>query len=98
MLISGPSAQVRCCPSYAIVADATYLITGGLGGLGLGLAAWLIDQGAQHLILLSRGGAAAAVQASGLAELRTTGAEVLVAQADVADRDQLEECHRGHRR
>ncbi|MEZ4271522.1 MAG: SDR family NAD(P)-dependent oxidoreductase [Myxococcota bacterium] len=89
--LQDPSAQVRVpAQSYAIVADATYLITGGLGGLGLGLAAWLIDQGAQHLILLSRGGAATAVQASGLAELRTTGAEVLVAQADVADRDQLE--------
>ena len=38
--------------------DATYLITGGLGGLGLKLARWLVDRGAHHLVLLSRSGVA----------------------------------------
>jgi myxalamid-type polyketide synthase MxaB len=37
-----------------IRSDATYLITGGLGGLGLVTARWLIDQGATHLVLFSR--------------------------------------------
>jgi acyl transferase domain-containing protein/protein-L-isoaspartate O-methyltransferase len=34
--------------------DATYLITGGLGGLGLKIAAWMSSCGAGRLILLSR--------------------------------------------
>ncbi|MBZ0278737.1 MAG: methyltransferase, partial [Anaerolineae bacterium] len=34
----------------------SYLITGGLGGLGLNLARWLADHGAGHLILTSRRG------------------------------------------
>ncbi|WP_151483792.1 type I polyketide synthase [Streptomyces albicerus] len=35
-------------------ADATYLITGGLGGIGRELAHWLISQGARHLLLTGR--------------------------------------------
>lgn len=34
--------------------DATYLITGGLGGLGLTLSKWLSDKGATHLVLTGR--------------------------------------------
>ncbi|MFI4954894.1 MAG: SDR family NAD(P)-dependent oxidoreductase, partial [Gammaproteobacteria bacterium] len=34
--------------------DATYLITGGLGGIGLALTDWLIAHGAQHIALFGR--------------------------------------------
>ncbi len=34
--------------------DGTYLITGGLGGLGLKVAAWMAEQGAGRLVLVSR--------------------------------------------
>ncbi|HIK43329.1 MAG TPA: polyketide synthase dehydratase domain-containing protein, partial [Leptolyngbyaceae cyanobacterium M65_K2018_010] len=37
-----------------IRSDATYLITGGLGGLGLTVAQWLVEQGARHLVLTRR--------------------------------------------
>ena len=43
-------------PSTPLVgADASYLLTGGRGALGLAAAAWLVAQGARHLALLSRG-------------------------------------------
>lgn len=35
-------------------ADASYLVTGGLGDLGLQLAKWMVDQGARQILLLSR--------------------------------------------
>jgi acyl transferase domain-containing protein/acyl carrier protein len=35
-------------------ADATYLVTGGTGGLGLTVARWLADRGARHLVLAAR--------------------------------------------
>jgi len=38
----------------AIEKGQTYLLTGATGGLGLATAQWLIDQGADHLLLLSR--------------------------------------------
>lgn len=37
-----------------ILPDATYLVTGGLGGLGLIFAKWLIEQGAKNLVLTGR--------------------------------------------
>ncbi|MEV6120480.1 type I polyketide synthase [Streptomyces sp. NPDC052077] len=40
----------------ALRPDASYLITGGLGGLGLTLAAWLADRGARHILLTGRSG------------------------------------------
>ncbi len=35
-------------------ADGAYLVTGGLGALGLHAARWLIDHGARHLVLTGR--------------------------------------------
>src|SRR5207248_9209311 len=37
--------------------DGTYLITGGLGSLGLRVAQWIVEQGARHLVLTGRRGA-----------------------------------------
>ena len=34
--------------------DRSYLLIGGLGGLGLALATWLAQRGAKHLILSSK--------------------------------------------
>ena len=34
--------------------DRSYLITGGLGGFGLALAAWLVGKGAGRLVLSSK--------------------------------------------
>ncbi|KAI0110932.1 6-methylsalicylic acid synthase [Nemania sp. FL0031] len=36
--------------------DGTYLITGGLGALGLEVATWLVEKGARRVVLLSRRG------------------------------------------
>jgi NADPH:quinone reductase-like Zn-dependent oxidoreductase/acyl carrier protein len=73
-----------------ISADGTYLITGGVGGLGLTVAKWLVAQGARHLVLTSRGRGSAAAQ-DAIAALEQAGARVVVAPADVADRRQLAE-------
>ncbi|MEQ8971993.1 MAG: type I polyketide synthase [Coleofasciculus sp. C1-SOL-03] len=37
-------------------ANATYLITGGLGELGLKIAQWMVAQGVRHLLLIGRRG------------------------------------------
>ena len=77
-----PRAQI------SLRADATYLITGGLGGIGLKLSRWMVERGARHLVLCGRSGASASAREV-LSELEKLGAEVLVAQADVADREQM---------
>ena len=65
-------------------ADGTYLITGGLGGLGLSLAAHMAGRGARHLVLASRRGAPRPDEEAALRALRRTGVEVRTARCDVA--------------
>jgi short-subunit dehydrogenase/acyl carrier protein len=68
--------------------DATYLITGGLGALGLIMARFLVERGARHLVLVGRNGArdkAAVV----VAEFERRGVSVRVARTDVADESQM---------
>jgi 8-amino-7-oxononanoate synthase len=68
--------------------DASYLITGGLGALGLQVASWLCDRNAKHLILVGRSTpsptAAAAIQ-----QMQEAGIEVSVLQVDVSNLEEL---------
>jgi myxalamid-type polyketide synthase MxaB len=70
-------------------AEVTYLITGGLGGLGLQVARQIVQEGARHLLLVSRRGIVAESQRLLLAELAEAGAEVQVVQADIAEEESL---------
>ena len=67
----------------------TYLITGGLGGLGLYLAGWMVECGARHLVLMSRRTPGPEIEGQ-LQRLRAKGAEVSHVQADVTNRDDVE--------
>jgi acyl transferase domain-containing protein/NADPH:quinone reductase-like Zn-dependent oxidoreductase/acyl carrier protein len=71
-----------------IQASATYLITGGLGGLGLAIAQWLVQQGARHLLLLGRSSASPAALET-VRSLRARGATVAIVQADVSQQEQV---------
>ncbi|NES40468.1 type I polyketide synthase [Moorena sp. SIO2C4] len=64
--------------------DSTYLITGGMGGLGLLVARWMVDKGAKHLVLLGRRAPDDAANQK-LTELEMAGAQVVVEKADVSD-------------
>jgi thioester reductase-like protein len=68
----------------ALRSDGTYLITGGLGALGLKVAQWMVERGAKQLVLTGRRGASSETQET-ISQLKQTGAKVLVAQADVSD-------------
>jgi acyl transferase domain-containing protein/NADPH:quinone reductase-like Zn-dependent oxidoreductase/SAM-dependent methyltransferase/acyl carrier protein len=65
-------------------ADGTYLITGGLSGLGLCVARWLAQQGAGQLVLIGRRGITREAEPV-LAELRASGVAVLAEAMDVSD-------------
>ena len=64
--------------------DATYLITGGLGGLGLVVGHWLVEHGARSLVLAGRS-APSADAAAKVAELGRSGARVDVVSVDVSN-------------
>jgi microcystin synthetase protein McyG len=71
-------------------ATASYLVTGGLRGLGLRVAEWMVEHGARHLVLLGRSEPTASAMAV-LQRLSEAGAHVVTARGDVADRQRLEE-------
>nr|AIT55261.1 GulD [Pyxidicoccus fallax] len=67
-----------------IQGEGTYLITGGLGSLGLATARRLVQRGARSVALVSRRPPTAAQQAE-LARLEEAGARVVAVQGDLAD-------------
>jgi acyl transferase domain-containing protein/acyl-CoA synthetase (AMP-forming)/AMP-acid ligase II/acyl carrier protein len=69
----------------ALAPDATYLISGGLGGLGLTVAEWMISSGARHLVLASRG-KPDPLTAEKLRHLGQTGTRITLVQVDVSIR------------
>jgi NADPH:quinone reductase-like Zn-dependent oxidoreductase/thioesterase domain-containing protein/acyl carrier protein len=87
---SADKSQIRNPKSAisGIRSDGTYLITGGLGALGLQVAHWLAEHGAGAVALLSRRVPTPEVEQS-LAALRKAGSEVCVLSGDVADADSL---------
>ncbi len=69
--------------------DGTYLITGGLGGLGGQVARWLASRGAGRIALVSRRGAADPMSESLLADVKAAGSDASVHALDVGDAEQV---------
>ena len=81
-------AAVGLANSLPVRPDATYLVTGGLGGIGFALAGWLVDQGARHLLLLGRRNANDE-QRRLLQAFEARGAQIAVRSVNVGDADIL---------
>ena len=64
--------------------DKTYLVTGGLGGIGCAMAAWLAEQGAGTIVLNGRRAPDAGAEET-IRALRERGVTVRVELADVTD-------------
>lgn len=75
---------LETAPEYQFDQNATYLIAGGLGGLGRSAARWLASRGARHLILLSRSGARSEAALALIDELTAKGVQVKSPACDVA--------------
>jgi len=63
--------------------DASYLVTGGLGALGLRVALWLADAGARHIVLAGRQSPKSEAREI-IAQLTLRGVTVVTVAADVA--------------
>ncbi|MRG94790.1 type I polyketide synthase [Polyangium spumosum] len=87
-LVRGHVAAVDA-REHEFVADATYLVTGGLGGLGLSLAPWMVERGARHLVLVGRRAPTEDARER-IRAMESAGAEVRVEQVDVSRRSEVE--------
>ncbi|XXG96001.1 hypothetical protein Hte_002278 [Hypoxylon texense] len=76
--------QPRVAPTARLRGDASYLLVGGVGGLGRSIAHWLADHGGKNLIILSR--SAGNVDKTGrfVDELRRVGCRVMAISCNVS--------------
>ncbi|GAB1214119.1 hypothetical protein ATERTT37_003279 [Aspergillus terreus] len=91
VLSTEPEEQVKVLPRPAtpkLRSDASYLLVGGVGGLGRSLANWMVDHGARNLILLSRSAGKQDTSAF-VAQLREAGSRVAAISCDVSDKEDL---------
>ncbi|HEY8944596.1 MAG TPA: SDR family NAD(P)-dependent oxidoreductase, partial [Polyangiaceae bacterium] len=92
----------EAAPGLEFRADASYLVTGGFGGLGLLVARWMVQHGARRLILVGRNALPARSEWSSISpdsslgervravrELEALGASVHCAAIDIAEEAQL---------
>lgn len=76
-------------PLYQYDGDSTYVIAGGLGGLGRSIARWMADRGARHLLLLSRRGLSNPHARELDDDLKRRGVQVWAPSCDISNLNQL---------
>ncbi|HND45746.1 MAG TPA: SDR family NAD(P)-dependent oxidoreductase [Chitinophagales bacterium] len=74
---------------FTIDEKATYLLTGGLGGLGLQFTKMLVEQGAKNIILLGRKAPSSEIEST-LENYRNVGVNIITYQADVSNKRHLQ--------
>ncbi|KAI4288066.1 MAG: hypothetical protein L6R35_002669, partial [Caloplaca aegaea] len=78
-------------PAYFFHSNASYLIAGGLGGLGRSITQWMASRGARYFILLSRSGARSSEAKALHEELHSQGCRVETPACDIAHEQTLKE-------
>lgn len=76
-----PSVESR----FRLPIEATYVLAGGMGGVGRSLARFLVANGARNLVFLSRSGASSSHAKYLVEEMEDEGVKVAVFACDVAD-------------
>ena len=76
-------------PSYYFDPEATYLISGGLGGIGRSTVKWMVERRAKHFILLSRSTNRSATVSMFLEEMKRKGTVIAALPCDVSDEKSL---------
>ncbi|MCJ1393661.1 hypothetical protein MMC18_006537 [Xylographa bjoerkii] len=90
-----PNEVVKVIPritSHALLrADCSYLLVGGLGGLGRAIAIWMVAHGARNLIFASRSGLAKPSARTLVVELEKKGTKVAVFSCDISEVEQFDD-------
>jgi FlaA1/EpsC-like NDP-sugar epimerase len=71
--------------SYRFQADATYVLAGGLGGLGRCMTEWMVSLGARNFLMLSRSGAASSAAQEFVDEMAAKGVNIEAPLCDITD-------------
>ena len=74
--------------AFTVNADASYLVTGGLGVLGLHVAKWLVDRGARNIVLVARHDPSPKAQEA-IEALQKGGARIRVVRCDISRQEDV---------
>jgi NAD(P)-dependent dehydrogenase (short-subunit alcohol dehydrogenase family) len=90
IVVSIPAAahalnSIATRPQAMFRADRSYLLVGGLGGLGRSIATWMVEHGARHLIFLARSAQLSPDTRSFLSELKSYGCHVQLVAGTVSE-------------
>ncbi|GIZ46187.1 hypothetical protein CKM354_000932400 [Cercospora kikuchii] len=75
--------------TWTLDSEATYLLVGGLGGLGRAQAEYMVQHGARHLAFISRSGKAGKEASDLINRLVAAGVSAKTYACDVAEKDEL---------
>ncbi|KAH8759973.1 hypothetical protein F5883DRAFT_681694, partial [Diaporthe sp. PMI_573] len=74
-------------PKPSFRGDRSYLLVGGMGGLGRAIAMWMATHGARHIIFLSRSAGKGEDDAAFVDELQLMGCKAQIFAGDVSDKN-----------
>ncbi|KAI8287110.1 Highly reducing polyketide synthase [Colletotrichum sp. SAR11_57] len=80
----------RPTPTPAFKNDATYMLVGGMGGLGGSISRWMVSHGARDLAFVSRSAGAGAEDQVLVAELEGMGCRTTAIACDITDESAVE--------
>ena len=69
--------------------SASYLVVGGLGGLGRAISTWMVEHGARELLFLSRSAGTSSKNDAFISELQSMGCVVKLISGDVTKPDDV---------
>jgi surfactin synthase thioesterase subunit/NAD(P)-dependent dehydrogenase (short-subunit alcohol dehydrogenase family)/acyl carrier protein len=87
--LTKPAAATAAQTTLELKVDATYLVTGGVGALGLQVAQFLVASGATHLLLTGRSGVSTDDQRTAIHALEDAGVKVEVVAADIGNAEDV---------
>ncbi|KAI1374100.1 hypothetical protein F4677DRAFT_427124 [Hypoxylon crocopeplum] len=75
-------------PAFCLLGDASYILVGGLGGLGQAIAIWMAEAGAREIIFLSRSATSRSYDAF-LKELNAIGCNPVLVGGSVSSKEDV---------
>lgn len=70
--------------------SGSYILTGGVGGLGRSIATWMVEHGARHLTFLSRTSGVSDTSKALFSELKSMGCSITAIAGRVDQREDVE--------
>ncbi|KAF7890820.1 uncharacterized protein EAF01_010629 [Botrytis porri] len=90
IVVSMPADSLQLTTSnthsqFSLRPDVSYLLVGGLGGLGQSVSTWMVKNGARHLVYLSRGGGKKEEEVAFVTVLSAQGCTIQTISGSVAN-------------